>query len=168
MARQCKCCVTQEIGTTDTFIKINGKYYKNQEVYDADHKRKEDYRKLIDYISYELLGYGDGNSFPPSLPKKLKDLSFYDYDVILRTFQKCHDDILYSFDHKEFKNEYNKISYMFAIIKDKIGDVYKECQRQQQQETQMKKTEIECSDISNLGTKTAGKDISGFLDDDEL
>ena len=31
----------------------------------------------------------------PHSPKKIKELSFYDYETILETFQKCHDDICY-------------------------------------------------------------------------
>ena len=99
------------------FVKINGKYYKSQEIYDADQKSKAKRKELIDYVCREFLRYGNGQPFPTSLPKKLNELSFYDDDVILETFKRCASDIHYQMEHKQFSAEYNKIAYMFAIIK---------------------------------------------------
>lgn len=168
MARSCKCKITGEIGTTDTFVKIGKYYYKNKEVYDAEQKRIETYKALIDYICNEFLGYGDGQPFPTSLPKKIKELSFYDNEVILETFKKLHDDICYWLEHKQFETEYGKISYIFAMVRDKIADVNSDKIRRNQQNEHKKKIEIECGDISDIGTKSRGKDISSFLDDDEF
>lgn len=168
MARKCKCHITGEEGTTDTFIKIGKFYYKNQAVYDADQKRKEDYKTLVDYICREFLGYGNGQPFPTSLPKKIEELAYFDYEVILETFQECSQEIHYWLEHKQFNGEYGKISYMFAIVKDKIADVNVALNRKKKQESQVTQTKIECGDISSLGTKRRGKDISSFLDEDEL
>lgn len=168
MARKCKCHITGEIGTTDTFVKIGNYYYKNQAVYDAEQKRKESYKKLVDYICREFLGYGNGQPFPPVLPKKIAELAYYDYEVILETFKECSQEIHYWLEHKQFSSEYGKLSYIFAIVKDKISDVNKALLRKQKQENQASTTQIECGDISSLGTKRRGKDISSFLDDDEL
>ena len=168
MARKCKCAITGEIGTTDTFVRINGRYYKSQQVYDADQKKKAQRRELIDYICREFLGYGDGQPFPTSLPKKLKELSFYDDSVILETFKRCSQKIDYQLEHKQFANEYNKVSYIFAIVKDSIADVSSELARKEKQDKFQNPVNIECNDLSALGTKTQGKDISSFLSDDEL
>ncbi len=168
MARKVKCQITHEWGTSDTFVKIEDKYYKSREIYDAEQKRKEAYKTLIDYVCTEFLGYGDGQPFPTSLPKKIKELSFYDNEVILETFKKCHDEICYWLEHKQFKTEYGKISYIFAIVRDKIADVNSEKIRREQQNSHTKEVEIECDDISGIGTKKRGKDISDFLDDDEF
>ena len=168
MARSCKCKVTGEIGTTDTFVKIGKYYYKSQAVYDAEQKRINTYKSLLDYICNEFLGYGDGQPFPTSLPKKIKELSFYDYEVILETFKILHDDICYWLEHKQFETEYGKISYMFAMVRDKIADVNSDKIRKEQQNEHIKKIEIECSDLSSMGTKTRGKDIGRFLDEDEF
>lgn len=168
MARPCKCAVTGEKGTTDTFVKINGKYYKSQEIYDADQMRKAKRKELIRYICEEFLGYGNGQPFPTSLPKKLKELSFYDDDVILETFKRCASNIHYQMDNKQFSAEYGKIAYIFAIIKNSIADVNVELRRKTKQESIVKQVEIESGDLSNIGTKTRGKDISSFLYDDEF
>lgn len=168
MARPCKCAITGEKGTTDTFVKINGRYYKSQEIYDADQMSKAKRRELIDYICREFLGYGNGQPFPTSLPQKLNELSFYDNDVILETFKRCASDIHYQMEHKRFSAEYNKVAYMFAIVKNAIADVNTEFQHKKKQENTTKATEIECSNLSDIGTKARGKDISGFLNDDEF
>ena len=76
MARPCKCAITGEKGTTDTFVKINGKYYKSQEIYDTNQMKKAKRKELIDFVCREFLGYGNGQPFPTSLPKKLNELSF--------------------------------------------------------------------------------------------
>ena len=168
MARSCKCAITGEIGTTDTFIKIGSKYYKSQEIYDADQRKKEAYKQLVDYICREFLGYGNRQPFPPILPKKIKELSFYSNEIILETFKECADDIHYCLEHKQFSNEYGKISYMFSIVKGHIADVAKKEKRMAASNEQVKNNMIECDDLSSIGFKKQGKDISRFLIDDEF
>ncbi len=168
MPRKVKCHITGENGYSDTFVKIGKYYYKSQEIYNAEQKRKETYKTLINYICNEFLGYGDGQPFPTSLPKKIKELSFYDNEVILETFKKLHDDICYWLEHKQFETEYGKISYIFAMVRDKIADVNSDKIRREQQSEHTKKIEIECGDISGIGNKSRGKDISSFLDEDEF
>lgn len=168
MAVSCKCAVTGERGTTDTFVKIGSKYYKSQEVYEADKKRKENRKSLIDFVCREFLGYGDGQPFPTSFPRKLKELSFYDDVVILETFKKSADDIHYQLEHKSFTSEYNKIAYMIAVVKNRIADVNAERVRKEKQENKPVPTEIECGNLSSIGTKKRGKDISNLLAEDEL
>lgn len=71
-------------------------------------------------------------------------------------------------EHKQFETEYGKLSYIFAMVKDKLSDVHSDRIRRENQSENTKKTEIECGDLSSIGTKHRGKDISGFLNDDEL
>lgn len=168
MARSCKCAITGEVGTTDTFVKIGNRYYKSQEVYDSDQRKKESYKQLIDYICREFLGYGNGQPFPPILPKKIKELSFYSNDVILETFKQCADDIHYWIDHKQFSSEYGMISYIFTIVKGKIADVSNKEKMIAASNNQTNKNTIECNDLSDIGSKKKGKDISRFLDDDDI
>ena len=168
MARKVKCAVTGEIGTSDTFIKIGSHYYKNQAVYDADQKNKQSYRQLVEYICYEFLGYGDGQPFPSSLPKFIKKLSYYDNDVILETFKSCSDVIHWCLRNNEFSSEYGKLSYIFRIVENKIADVHKNVLLRQKQERETKRVMVESEDLMDLGTKKRGKDISNFLDDEDL
>ena len=132
MARQCKCQITGETGTTDTFYKAdNGKYYKSKEVYDIWNKENENRKKVIEKFAIDFLDYEPGQVFPTVLTKKLKELEFYGYDVINRTIDKAYNSIQYSIQHKEFKNDIGKISYIFAIIKNNINDVYKQVLREE-------------------------------------
>ena len=114
------------------------------------------------------MGYGNGQPFPPILPKKIKELSFYSNEIILETFKECADDIHYWLEHKQFSNEYGKISYMFTIVKGHIADVAKKEKRMAASNEQVKNNMIECGDLSSIGSKKQGKDISRFLIDDEF
>lgn len=168
MARKVKCAITHEYGTSDTFVKIKGRYYKSQEVYDAEQERKAKRRQLINYICTEFLGYGSGQPFPTSLPRKLQELSFYDDDVILETFKQNATNIHYQIEHKQFNSEYNKIAYIFAIVRNTIADVNSSILRKKKQERKSVSVELECTDLNDIGTIKKGKDISKFLDEDDL
>lgn len=169
MARQCKCQVTGEKGTTDTFYKANnGKYYKSKEVYDVWNKENEDRKNVIEKFAIDFLDYESGQVFPTVLTKKLKELEFYGYDVINRTIDKAYNSIQYAIQHKEFKSDVGKISYIFAIIKNNINDVYK----QTVQEEKEKKSGIICEidnevDIDNIQSNHKEKNIKKWLEDDD-
>lgn len=171
IARKVKCRITGEEGTSDIFVKIDGKYYKNQQVYNAWNKENAKRKEVIDVICYEFLDYETGQKFPTVLTKKLKELEFYGYEVVLETIRKCSSSIEYAVKTKNFKNEVGKISYIMAIVQNNINDVYKEHNRKEKlKEKQDKQTihfEAENSvEIMNIGSKHKGKDISDFLEDE--
>ena len=164
MAKKVKCAVTGEYGLSGEYIKINGRYYKNQQIYDAD-KRKKDVRKqLIEHICVEYLGYSDGQPFPPILPKKLKELEFYDNEIILETFRQKANDIRYALNTKQFNNDFGRVSYMFAVVKNSIADVKKQFDYQNRQEQAAVKNIQAAEDIA--GTKNTGKDITAWLEEE--
>lgn len=171
MARQCKCQITGEIGTTDTFYKAeNGKYYKSKKLYDVWNKENEDRKKVIERFAMDFLDYEPGQVFPTVLMKKLKELEFYGYDVINQTIDKTYNSIQYAIQHKDFKNDIGKISYIFAIIKNNINDVYKQVLREEKVESKQKAQSdnfepVSENDLMNIGSKTKAKDISDFLED---
>ena len=125
MARTVKCHITGETGTTDTFIKIGRFYYKSQAVYDQYRHEIDTRNAIVTRIANEFLGYQAGQKFPAYIQKKLNELNYYSYDVILKTIDKMSDKIMYYMNNKEFKNESGKISYIFAIISNNINDVNK-------------------------------------------
>ena len=157
---------------SDVFYKApNGKYYKSQKLYEVWLKEKTDRAAFFDMFESEYLGYEKGQIVPTVLCKRLQELEFYGFDVINQTVKKCHSSIEYALTHKDFANENGKISYIFAIIKNNINDVYKECQRKEKiEERQEKKIVIiETVDersIMDIGSKQKGKDISEFLEDE--
>lgn len=169
MARQCKCQIAGEVGTTGTFYKAdNGKYYKSKEVYDIWNKENENRKKVIEKFAIDFLDYKPGQVFPTVLTKKLKELEFYGYDVINKTIEKTYNSIQYAIQHKEFINDVGKISYIFGIIKNNINDVYKQTVQQERE----KKNETVCEidnevDIDNIQTKHKEKNIKKWLEDDD-
>lgn len=173
MARKVKCQITGEYGTSETFYKANnGKYYKSKELYDVWNKENEDRKRVIERFATEFLDYVPGQVFPTVLTKKLKELEFYGYDVINKTIDKSYKSIQYALRTKDFRNDVGKISYIFAIIKNNINDVYKQVLAEEKGEKRQQEqvTNIEVVDeqsIMNIGTKQKAKDISSFLEDDE-
>ena len=155
MARKCKCCITGESGTIDTFVKISNKYYKSQETYDEYQHNANLRKEIVRFICEDLLGYKKGMVFPSLLTRKLKEFDFYDNEVILKTFQLKAKDIGYwvNVDGK-FKDDNGKISYMFAIIKSEINEVYKSWKREKQINQKQNK-EVEDIDIptENINTR---------------
>ena len=171
MARKVKCYITGEMGTSDTFVKIGTHYYKNQDVYDEDRRQKEERKQLIDYVCRTFLHYSDGQPFPPLLPKKLSELSFYDTAVILETFRTCEKDITYWLERKDFDSEYGKIAYMFSIVRSKIADVNKAYKKRERETNREKSVEdIMDFDNPNLLSQSSKKTDSllNFLEGDEI
>lgn len=169
MAYKVKCAVTGEKGTNDTFVKIKGKYYKSQEVYDNAQKQKDLYKEIKNIICYELLDYQTGQKFPTMLTKKLKELEFYDNEVILNTINNCKNDISYWMNRKNIESDTGKIYYIFAVMSSHINDEYRKWKRESQRKIKEEKSEINIGhdiSIENIGTNVKGKDISAWLEDD--
>jgi hypothetical protein len=167
MSRSVKCAITKEYGTNDTFIKIEGKYYKSQEIYDQDKHKRQSRLDLVDFICLKFLDYYNGQPFPQILTRKLKELEFYSNDVILETCKQKENDIQYAISTKHFTSEVQKVSYIFAIIKNNIADVNKQFQRYNKQERQNNQSEL--LEIETMtGTTLAPKNISHFLDGDDI
>lgn len=170
MARPVKCYITGEQGTNETFIKIGKHYYKSQEIYDNDKKerelRKELRDKILKIIIEDFLEFAPGQPFPTQVTKKLSELKFYSDDVILKTIEKNYDNIKFFMKNKEFKNDYGRICYIFAIIGNNISDVYKAEMRTQRRLENKKSKDVEDlfpATNSNSKLKNNTNDISSFL-----
>lgn len=169
--RKVKCKITGEVGTNETFVKIGNYYYKSQYVYDEYHREKEERKQLIDYVCRTFLGYSEGQPFPTVLTKKLNELSFYDNAVILETFKLCEKEILYWLDRKDFSGDYGKVSYIFAIINNKIADVNRSyIKKEAAQNKEPRDIDFIDYDNPNLSStsKSGGNSLLGFLEGDEL
>ena len=73
---------------------------------------------------------------------------------------------------KSFSSDIHKISYIIAIIKNNINDVYREVQRTEKiiEKQQSKTKELDTINdevMMNIGSKQKAKDISDFLEDDD-
>lgn len=108
MARRVRCSVTKESGDPTDFIKINGKYYKNQEVYEqfkAERELSDDFYNKI----AKLLGYDSFRNFTSNsrglLMKKIKNSKL--------TIRELYDSLIE-------KEEY--ISELFGEITEHTSD----------------------------------------------
>ena len=126
MGRRVKCVVTGEYGTSDVFIKHDGKYFKNEDIYLEYKKQNEYWVKIIEKFCYEFLGYTSGQPFPTILPKRLKELDFYDNETIYLTICECESNIISALNSKTFNGDYSKICYIMAIIRNNIAQVWKQ------------------------------------------
>lgn len=169
MARKVRCAITGEYGTSDTFIKIDGRYYKNQVIYN-EHKRQTEYwQKIITKFAYDFLDYKPGQPFPTILTKKLKELNFYDNETIYKTIEFSEDDIHRALETKDFDSDYRRINYILAIVRNNINKVWKGILQERREKRDPNSDnpiliEQMCSQIQNPRQKI--KDISRFLEDD--
>lgn len=168
MAYKVRCAVTGEYGTSDTFIKRDGRYFKNEEIYNEYKIQSEYWIKCIEKFCYDFLDYKKGQPFPTILPKRLKELSFYDNETIYRTMCDCEEIIQKSISDKIFDSDYQKISYIMAIIRNRIAKVWK-IVRQEQRDAKRNYQPIPSNIYASLSEiqnpKQNVKDISRFVEE---
>lgn len=163
--RKVKCCATGEYGTSLTFVKIDGHYYKDEFTYER-YIEEKNYRKLTYDIIADYLGYQKGQIFPGVVYHRLKNLEFYGYKCIYQTFCIKKNDIEWALNHKDFRNDLGRIAYMFAIINNSINDVYKQMRTESRKQKLPESADyIEEINLEDIGTSKKGRDISSFLED---
>ena len=125
MSRRVKCHATGEYGTSDSFIKVDGKYYKNQEVYEKYWKNKESRNKCLDDL-LEVCGYGNGRPVNTIIFRRLKEWNdYYSWETIIRSVALSRSAIQKADSTKSFTSEAGRLSYMLAIINNNLADANK-------------------------------------------
>lgn len=163
--RTVKCQDTGElVPSNEAYKASNGKYYSSAEAFKHISDEKMYRQKCLEELG-NILGYSDGQKFPTIVPKKLKEYSFYGYKVVLQTIISKKADIVYSISHKDFASEYNKVSYVMAIITNSINDVKKKIDKEQrlQHISSNAITSEEMESTQTLGCHEDIHDISKFL-----
>lgn len=168
MSRKVKCFVTGEEGTNETFVKIGTHYYKSQEIYEQYRHEVDTRNAIVTMIANNFLGYQSGQKFPAYIQKKLKEFDFYSNDVILATLEKMSDTIQYYMNNKDFKSESGKISYIFAILSNNINDINKQFKHNKKVEKEHKTEIMTLSEIDISRPAPKGRDISDWLDEEDL
>lgn len=119
MARRVRCSVTKESGDPTDFIKINGKYYKNQEVYEQFKAERELSENFYNKIA-KLLGYDNFRNFTGNsrglLMKKIKDSKL--------TIRELYDSLIEKEEYinglfgeiTEHTSDNNRVLGLFKII----------------------------------------------------
>ena len=168
MAYKVKCIVTGEYGTSDTFVKHEDKYFKNEYVYQEYKKQTNFWKKIINKFAIEYLGYESGQPFPTFLPKRIKELDFYDNETIYRTMLYCDNTIYDSINTKEFSSDYAKVSYILAILRNNINKIWK-IVLQERRDAKLAYQPIPSNIYTSLSEiqnpKQKVKDISKFVED---
>ena len=160
-----KCCDTNEKKPKEECYKApDGKYYTSEKAYNIVKKSKEDWLECIDNIS-TILGYHKGMKFPTTLPKRLKQLEGYGYDVVLETLMQNYKEISWSLVRRQFNSEYGRIAYVFGIIEHNILPVYNKKQHYEKALENMSTKTIENMDLSNIGNHKTSHDVSKLLGD---
>lgn len=123
--RQVKCRDTgMLVSASDAWKAPDGKYYSSQGAFKHLENEKMYRQKCLEELG-NILGYKDGQKFPTIVAKRIKEYKAYGYDTVLQTILDKKQIILYNLCNKTFASEYNKVSYIMAIITNSINDVYK-------------------------------------------
>lgn len=171
--RRVKCQATGAWGTTLTYYKApDGHWYKDEAAYQDKLHRTAVHKQVIAALA-DVMMFDPSMAFPTIVPKKLKELSFYEDEIILATIEKCRDSIEYAMRTKEFASEYNRAAYVMAILKNNINDVYKAAKSSAAIQFKQKIKAQDTPVLQNLDFSAntqpphKHKDISDFLFDDE-
>lgn len=114
--KKCKAKIDRD-GAYKVIVKNKNNYYCSQSEYDNMVLENESRLKAID-LSFELIG----NTTNTALLKELSEIAkVHSYQKIKRYLESEFDYINKSM-RKNFVNEYAKIRYFVAIIKNQIGD----------------------------------------------
>lgn len=198
--RLVKCRLTGEYGSPTKYFKApNGYYFRSESAYEmwlnsgrkknaqkkaVDRTLKgystpkkpgrtpESYAKLCDTIA-DLIGYERGGvqPMPTIVFRRLKELEFYTDEIIQQTFDENMDAIQWALKNKTFNGDVAKASYIMAIVRNNIGDVYR---RSNQEKESHAREEPECLnmdmmfDLKNTGAVHKSNDLSGLLGGGDL
>ena len=129
---------------------------------------EEEYRKeCIDIMCKRYFDYNKTKHFNPVLVSRIQNLNKYaPYKIIYNTIVYHQKNLDYA-STKTFSSEFQKISYMIAIIKNNLSKVYKDMQ---EKEELQKKSTISDSLARELTKKRVTKptkrlDMTDLLDD---
>ena len=163
--RQVKCRDTGVfVSASDAWKAPDGKYYSCREAFERLESEKESRKRCMEELG-NILGYVKGQKFPSIAAKKLKEYEVYGYDVVLETILLKKQSIINSISNKDFTSEYNKTSYIMAIITNSINDVYKKKQREKSLKHISKSvaTTEEVESVTQVTSNENVHDISRFL-----
>lgn len=161
MGYRVKCQVTEVYGDSDNFYKArDGKYYQSKEIYKQHRREQLAYKKAND-ILMDVLKL---KTYPPVLGKFIKELhENHSYEVIYLTVCDVKSNIEYALHNKKFNNDYAMLSYVNAILKNRVNEIENIYQNRKHSSTP--KIEIDEDVFENQRKNTHKKrDISKWLE----
>lgn len=153
-------------------LKNKEKYEKNKEKPKLSNSENEARKEAIDIICRKYLDYENSKNFVSALSMKLAQIHLsYSYNIILSTIKNCESSLQYV-NQKKFSNEFQKISYICAIIKNNINGVWTKWKKQHLIKIGLDKRYSQSDEetVRRLNnpiktTPTKRRDFSEFLDD---
>ena len=140
-----------KIDRANAYKAPNGYYYSSEQAYTETIQREALRKKCIDKM-YELMEYKDFMKMPTIFFKKLKEWEAYGYNVVYAAMRLSEDAAQQAIRTKDFASELNKVSYLSAIIQNKLNDAFKAETRNAKIASDSPKMEID--NIENIGRKS--------------
>lgn len=155
--------ITGEKADASTLYKAaDGKYYTSKTAYDALLQERECRLKCLDLIGASLQ-YPEGSKLPTIAYKRLGELSPFGYSVVLQVIREHMRDIEWAMRNRDFRDDSGRVMYIFGIIKNNVGQKYRESKRVEKPNTPSVDY-LSCStETRNAAQKT--RDISRFLEE---
>jgi ribosomal protein L24E len=134
-------------------------------------ERDKELYKQVQYLTDEILGYPCINNIRNKKIQELQEAG-YTNEQIYRCFKKYKEEIEYWISTNGIDKEYNKIAYMFGVIKNSIHDFVEEDNRindysqyvKQPENTEIIFEETEDETLNRLKNKKKnGNAITDFL-----
>lgn len=125
MLVKCQCCGTKIDRNTAYKVNIGkqNKYYCSEHEYiqmiTAKAQIRQTENEILQLINY-IFGYEIKNTVLFNELREIKNA--FTLDVLYHYMYDSYKDIEYWMSKKEFKNEYNKIRYFTAILKNNLAD----------------------------------------------
>ena len=138
--RLVKCNATGEMLPVKDCVRIEGKYYKSEEAYNNMIEIKEKWQKITQTIIYEIFEYEFGQKPATVIFKFIKELKFYEPDIILRVLDDNKDYLINIIRNKDFVSDYNRCAYIFAIINSKANELYRKYKKEKREQEKINST----------------------------
>ena len=132
-----------------------------------ERKRQNELKnKCIDFL-IDVMGYKPKMKLPTLTFKKIEEYREpYGFDVLLDTLRKEEQTIRWSLANKDLKSETAKILYIFGIIQNSAGGVWRN-KVKKQREMRINEEEIDLGDLEINNGKQKVRDISAYVEEDD-
>lgn len=153
-----------KIDRMDAYKAPNGFYYSSEEAYCKTKEIEETRKKCIERM-FDFMEYKSYMKMPTLFYKKLKEWEPYGYNVIYLAMSLAENGIEQAVKTKTFHDESGKVSYLSAIIQNRLNDAFKIEERNRKAAAD--KPKIEVDDVMDIGQKsrstTSVADLLGGL-----
>lgn len=107
----------------DYFKAPDGFYYQTKELYEQKKQESDYYRQVVTRMA-SYMGYEPGDVFPTVITRGLMQFKHYGYAAVLATMEECQSKIEYALASRSFGSDYQKASYLMAILTNNICRSY--------------------------------------------